>query len=110
MDLKAPFELASPLIMPTTDSEGIFRSNHWVMSMMDSITFDKESMLEALVETTGLTPEEFSRDYILEEYPIEIDTFDDVFKPDFRFTVTQQFRVRPKTDAEKQLEIEKGEN
>jgi hypothetical protein len=102
--------LASRLTMPKSGDGDLFRTDHWVMSVIDSITFDKESMLEALVESTGLTPEEFSRDYILEEYPIEIDTFDAVFKPDFRFTVTQQFRVRPKTDAEKQLEIEKGEN
>lgn len=82
----------------------------FIMDIQDSVTYDKEQMLEALVASSGLSPEEFGRDYLLEEYPVEIVTANHILAEDYRFVVTQQFRVRLKTEEERQLEIESKEN
>lgn len=83
-----------------------------IMDLQESMNFDKEEWLEAMVRASSLSPEEFSRDYVLEEYPIEITRIDDILDNRVtaaKFTVNQNFRVRPKTNEERQLEIESKE-
>lgn len=81
-----------------------FRLKVWEMDISDSINFDKEAMLEALVERTGLDPEEFGFYYDLEEQPIEIFTIDNI-TGDMVFEVKQKFVLHWKTEAERQLQI-----
>lgn len=87
-------------------TEDSIRIEKWVMDIQDSFNYDKESMLEAMVEQSGLTFEEFGRDYLLEEYPVEIVLGQDLANQDTIFRVSQQFTVRLKTPEEHQLELE----
>jgi len=80
------------------------------MNIVDSIAYDKEQWLEAMVHASGLSPEVFALYYVIEEYPVTIIRADNILvEEDHRFSVRQEFRVRPKTPEEKQLEIEMKE-
>ena len=79
------------------------------MDISDSITYDKEQMLEAMVAATGLSPEEFGVNHIIEEYPVEILKIDNILSQEYQFTVRQNFRVRLKTIDEQQLPLESKE-
>lgn len=85
----------------------------YIMNILDSIAFDKEQMLVEYINSAithlGITEEEFYRDYILEEFPVVFTTnFDDSDLMSEQTTIKyeQKFTIRPKTDEEKQLELE----
>jgi hypothetical protein len=77
-----------------------------MMDVESSFNYDKEQMLEAMVAASGMTPEEFGVDWLIEEYPVEILKSDNFNDDDYIFTVRQEFRARLKTPEEKQLAIE----
>ena len=88
--------------------QGVAESLHGPVKIRSG-RIEEEKMLEALVERTGLTPESFGVYFILEEYPIEIITQSDIFGNDHKITYKQEFRIRPKTDEELQLQLESME-
>lgn len=104
-----PPVLYVPDLPPIMTESRYFTTQRYEMDLESSIAYDKESMLEAMVEASGLTPEEFVVDYIIEEHPIEIITIDDILRDDHTFSVRQTFRVRLRTEDEKQLAIESKE-
>jgi hypothetical protein len=105
VDRPAQFEKALLTTMPENNS-AVFRYQQFIMDIFDTMSYEKEDWLEAMVETSGLSPEEFSRDYVIEEYPLEIIRVDDILQDDYKFKIEQKYRVRLKTPEERQLEIE----
>lgn len=80
---------------------------------MASLDYDKEEMIQQLIAATGISVEEFLANYILEEYPIEFTTvgsLGDLVMNEFRLAVHQNFRIRPKTEDEKQTALQMKEN
>lgn len=86
-----------------------FKFSSFEMDLWDSINYDKEAMLENLVEQTGLSPEEFGVYFILEEHPVEVITAGSPELGDYSIKVTQEFKVRPRRPDEMQIELETGE-
>lgn len=84
-----------------------------MLDIRESVLFDKEdwlnTLLESVMDTYGLTIDEFARDWIVEEHPLEIQSVSGHLTNDYTFTVRQQFKVRLKTEEEKQLAIENKE-
>jgi hypothetical protein len=81
-----------------------------ILSLQESINFDKEEMLEKIVSYSGMTPEEFSADFLIEEYPVHIwNMSSNEGVLDLQFGVSQHFRIRSKTEDERQLELESKE-
>lgn len=85
---------------------------HFIMDIASSMIFDKEDMLEELVKSAlvslDISLQEFYRDYIIDEFPVEVYTNQEAYagNTEFRIGYSQTFRIRRKTDEEKQLEIE----
>lgn len=82
-----------------------------------SMTFDLEEWLEAMVEAMKISPEEFSRLYILDVEPVEIQALDlsDVVSGDkIIYRTTQTYTVRRKTAeemaADEKTALTQGEN
>lgn len=104
MSLKQQYEQDSIQTTQIGGSDRRFAT--YILDILASINFDKEEFLEEVVSRSGLTPEEFGVDHIIEEYPIEIDKTDILDTNNVEFTIKQTFRVRLKTDEERQFEIE----
>lgn len=77
------------------------------MSIIDTMTKNAarqmseqlDNYLRREVAMLGITVEEFARDYILEEHPIQWSWGDEFMATDFK--VRQEFRVRLKTAEER---------
>lgn len=86
------------------------------LSLSQSMFFDKEDMIQGFLENVlklhDLTREEFERDWIIEEFPIDIHreaAFHKTENPDtYNLYVKQLFTFRKKTDEERQLELEEN--
>lgn len=80
------------------------RIDNVTLDLERSIVFDKEQWLADLVAKTHTTPEEFSRLFVLEEHPVQIEMQDwqDVIGSDLKIVLrtTQEFRIRLKTIEE----------
>jgi hypothetical protein len=98
-----PFEKDSKLTIPTDD---VNRLHTTTLDLLKSIVFDKEQFLMDFIEKSGLSEAEFIRDWVLEEEPIELLMSDFGSFNEYSIKATQKFRLRPKTEDEKQLEIE----
>ena len=76
------------------------RIDQIVLDLHRSLNFQKEEWLEDLVASLHITPEEFARLYVLEEYPMEMSMadFTDFDIPDnYVFSYKQEFHIRRKT-------------
>lgn len=70
------------------------------LTIQETLNFEKEDMLSQIVAASGLTPEEFSALYVIEEYPLEILKSDDSWLRETKFSIRQDFKVRLKTEEE----------
>jgi hypothetical protein len=91
-------------------SEPYYQYKEEMLSLTQSLVYEKEEMLNQYLASAlkhlDITIEEFARDYVLEEYPVVIES---VLGEDYRIVIKQNFRIRLKTDEERQLEIEHKE-
>lgn len=89
--------------------DGRTKIETFILDLEESMHYDKEEWLEAMVQASGLSYEEFDRDYKIIEYPIEIERVGDIFGDSYRFTVKQNFHLKKKTDDEKLRALESKE-
>ena len=78
------------------------------LSLQHSLEFDKEEMLNAIIEASGMSQEIFTLFFVLEEYPMELIRHDDMFIPETVITIRQQFKIRRRemSDQDVQLALE----
>lgn len=84
--------------------------NQQVVDAMRKQDEDLERYLRQCCDMLGLTPEEFSNQYVLEVHPMDIAVQDDgpfLSGDEVKLLVRHSYRIRPKT--EKELEAEKHE-
>ena len=68
---------------------------------LESIHGAKEAFIEVNLIASGLSSEQFAALYILDEYPVEFHTLTEDFNSNsITMKVSQEYRVRPKTDEE----------
>lgn len=81
--------------------------DEYIKLILDDRAKALDAIVENFLETFKLTLEEFSKEYTIELYPLEIETvtFSDVYKPDeYKFEVIQKYRIRRKTEEEKEYD------
>lgn len=87
-----------------------YRFKEAQLSLEHSDEFDKEDMLNTIIETSGLTPTQFEAIFVIEEHPLEILRVDDRFAHESTIVVRQEFKIRRRMldDQTIQLSLEEG--
>lgn len=87
-----------------------YRFKESQLSLEHSDEFDKEDMLNTIIETSGLTPKQFEAIFVIEEHPLEILRIDDRFCHESTITVRQEFKIRRRvlSDQATQLALEES--
>lgn len=49
--------------------------------------------------------ERFGHDFVFEEHPVHVSTLDDGWSNDVKVRFRQEFRIRPKTDEERAIDV-----
>lgn len=82
---------------PTDINESITKATY-------DIVQKQEDYLRRLLHAMNVSVAEFSKEYVLEVYPLESESYNERPGDEYRIRFTQSVRVRPKTEEEKKAD------